>query len=291
MNDFVRNIKKEGRIEFSTDLAAELGKRRKDRSRGAHLNLQSAQLQEAILRFADFSAADLESADLAGAALQHARFNNANLGAANLNGAKLDHADLGVANLKQARLCGASLHLTNLEAADLEGADLTGAELLHAHLNEANLRGANLSSARLDHADFAGADLKGANLSGASLHHVKNLTAAQLKVSRRSRSTTLPSHLQGSTSRSAGSKKAGALPPTGSVQNAKGLGLSRLAFIKQPAWVGLGVIATLTLVGVGSKQITGALRYAQPELKLRPAGKLAILSARRARNVRDWPLE
>src|SRR5262245_51667665 len=59
MNDFVRNIKKERRIEFSTDLAAELGKRRKDRSRGTHLNLQSAQLQEAILRFADFSAADL----------------------------------------------------------------------------------------------------------------------------------------------------------------------------------------------------------------------------------------
>jgi hypothetical protein len=83
----------------------------------------------------------------------------------------------------------------------------TGADLLHARLNEANLRGANLTSARLDHADFAGADLTDANLSGASLHHAKNLTRAQLKAARRSQSTILPSHLQGSTSRSAERKK------------------------------------------------------------------------------------
>jgi hypothetical protein len=55
--------------------------------------------------------------------------------------------------------------------------------------------------------------------------------------------------------------------------------------------VGLGVIATLTLVGVAWKQITGALRYAQPEVTLRPAGKLATLPARRTGNVKDWPLE
>jgi uncharacterized protein YjbI with pentapeptide repeats len=291
VNDFARNVELERRIEFSTDLATELGMRRRRRASGAPLNLRSAQLQEAMLRFADLPAADLESADLSGAALQHACFNNANLGASNLSGARLDHANLSVANLKQARLCGASLHLANLEAADLEGADLTRADLLHTRLKEANLRGANLSSARLDHADFAGADLRGANLSGASLHHAKNLTRAQLKVTRKSRSTILPPHLQGSTSRSATRKKAGALPTTASAQNARGPGLSRLAFSRQPAWVGLGVIATLTVVGVAWQQITGAIRYAQPEVKLRPAGKLATLSASRARNVRDWPLE
>ena len=278
MDDFSRSVEQARRIEFLTDLAAELGKRRISPSRGALLNLKFAQLQEAALRFADLSAADLEGADLTGADLQHARFNHANLGAANLTDAKLDHADLGAANLKQARLCGASFHLASLEAADLEGADLTGADLLHAHLNEVNLRGTNLSSARLDHADFAGADLKDANLSGASLHHAKNLTRAQLKVARKSLSTILPPHLQGSTSRSAARKKAGARPPVTPAQKAEGFGVARLAFVEQPAWVGLAVIAALIVVVVAWKQISRAIRLAQPEVSLGPADELSALT-------------
>ena len=275
MDDFSRSVEQARKIEFLTDLAAQLGKRGMSPSRGALLNLKSARLQEAVLRFADLSAADLEGADLTGADLQHARFNQANLGAANLSVAKLDHADLGAANLKQARLCGASLHFASLEAADLEGANLTGADLLHAHLNEANLRGTNLSSARLDHADFAGADLKGANLCGASLHHAKHLTRDQLKVARRNQSTILPPHLQGSTSRSAERKKAGPRPSITPARKAEGFGVARLAFVQRSAWVGLAAIVTLIVVGVAWKQISRAIRLAQPEVSVGPADELS----------------
>ena len=229
---------------------------------GAPLNLKSAQLQGGVLRFADLSAADLEGADLSGAELQHVCFNNANLRAANLSGATLDHANLGAANLKKARPTGASLHLANLEAADLEGADLTGADLLHARLNEANLRDANLTSARLDHADFAGADLKGANLSGASLHHAKNLTRTQLKAARRSQSTILPSYLQGSTSQSAESKKAGRRPSIAPARKAEGFGVPRLAFSERPAWVIGAAVAALIVVGMAWRDRGPLIRLA-----------------------------
>ena len=239
---------------------------------GGPLNLRAAQLQGAVLRFADLSAADLEGADLTGAELRHVCFNKANLGAANLTGATLDHANLGAAKLKDAKPRGASFRLANLEAADLEGADLTGADLLHARLNEANLRGANLTSARLDHADFAGADLKGANFSGATLHHAKNLTRGQLKVARRNQSTILPPHLQEPTYRSSVRKKA--CPPA---QKAEGFGIAGLASVEQPAWVGLAVIAALIVVGVAWKQISRAIRLSQPEVSLGPADELSAL--------------
>jgi uncharacterized protein YjbI with pentapeptide repeats len=261
MDDFSRRLKQPRRIEFPP---------------GGAFNLKSAQLQGAVLRFADLSAADLEDADLSGAELQHACFNQANLGAASLSDAIVDHANLGGANLKEARLCGASLHLASLKAADLEGADLTGADLLHARLNEANLRGANLTSARLDHADFAGADLKGANLSGASLHHAKNLTWAQLKVARRNQSTILPPHLQRSTSRSV-TKKIDALPPIASARKVEAFGVARLDFAERPVWVGLAVIAGLIIVGVAWKQMSRSIRLAQLEVSLGPTDELSPL--------------
>ena len=167
---------------------------------GGAVNLQSAWLQEAVLRFASLSTVNLEAADLSGADLMHARLDQANLNAAKLTNARSDYADFTGASLTKANLCGASLRFTTLSTADLEAADLSGADLVHARLDQANLSATNLANARLDYADFAGTNLTKANLCGASLHHVKNLTAAQIEDSIGSPSTILPPHLQGSVS-------------------------------------------------------------------------------------------
>jgi uncharacterized protein YjbI with pentapeptide repeats len=258
---------------------------------GGRLNLKSAQLRDAVHRFADLASADLEGAELTGADLQHACFNKANLRAANLSLAKLGHADLGNANLKEARLCGASLHLASLEAANLEDADLTGADLLHGHLKEANLRGANLSSARLDHVDFASADLTGANLRGASLHHAKNLTRAQLKLARLSKSTILPPHLQRPDGRSATRKMVSPRPSISPLQKARARSVPRLT-IERPALVGMAFFATLFVVGVASEQITRNIRFSQLEINLGPAHELYALPATltKAQPTFAWPV-
>jgi len=167
---------------------------------GGPINLKSACLQDAGLRFATLSAADLEAANMSGADLAHARLNQANLSAANLSNALLDHADFAGANLTKVNLCGASLRSATLSTADLEAADMSGADLLHARLNQANLSAANLSNALLDHADFASANLTKVNLCGASLRHAKNLTQSQLEETIGSDSTILPPHLRGSVS-------------------------------------------------------------------------------------------
>jgi hypothetical protein len=253
---------------------------------GGRLNLKSAQLRDAVLRFADLASADLEGAELTGADLQHARLHKANLGAANLSVAKLGHADLGNANLKKARLSGASLHLASLEAANLEDADLTGVDLLHGRLKEANLRGANLSSARLDHVDFASADLTGANLRGASLHHAKNLTRAQLRLARLSKSTILPPHLQRPVSQSASRKMASPRPAIAPQQKARGRSVPRLTLAERPTLVDIAVFATLFVVGVASEQITRAMRFAQLGVSLGPAAELYTLPATLITNAR-----
>ena len=167
---------------------------------GEPVNLQSAWLQEAVLRFARLSTVNLEAADLSGADLTYAGLDRANLSAANLTNARADYAGFAGAGLAKANLCGASLRFTTLSTANLESTDLSGADLLHARLDLANLSAANLTNARLDYADFAGTNLTKANLCGASLHHVKNLTATQIEDAIGSASTILPPHLQGSVS-------------------------------------------------------------------------------------------
>lgn len=164
---------------------------------GGPVNLQSALLQEAVLRFARLSTVNLEAADLTGADLTHARLDQANLNAAKLTNARSDYANFSGASLTRANLRGASLRFATLSTADVEAANLSGADLMHARLDQANLRAADLTNARLDYADFAGANLSKANLSGASLHHIKNLTPAQIEHSIGSASTILPPHLQG----------------------------------------------------------------------------------------------
>jgi uncharacterized protein YjbI with pentapeptide repeats len=183
-----------------TGIALPLSESRMESLSGGPVNLQSAWLQEAVLRFASLSTVNLEAADLSGTDLTHARLDQANLNAAKLTNAHSDYANFAGASLTKANLCGASLRFTTLSTADLEAADLSGADLGHARLDQANLSAANFTNACLDYADFAGANLTKANLCGASLHHVKNLTPAQIEDSIGSSSTILPPHLQGSVS-------------------------------------------------------------------------------------------
>ena len=80
--------------------------------------------------------------NLAGANLQKAILAYADWHEANLSNAKLQEADLTNTNLKG----------TNLSNAKLQGADLTNTNLKGANLTNANLEGANLTFAQLDEA-------------------------------------------------------------------------------------------------------------------------------------------
>src|SRR5262245_2884799 len=87
---------------------------------GGPINLASARLRRASLRFATLSGANLESADLSGADLTDARLDGANLTNADLSGAVLDHADFAQARLGGTNLCGANLsRARNLTEAQL----------------------------------------------------------------------------------------------------------------------------------------------------------------------------
>jgi uncharacterized protein YjbI with pentapeptide repeats len=143
---------------------------------------------------ADLSKANLEKALLSWADLRGARLWEVNLQRAGLVGANLQGALLGRANLQRAVLVGANLQGALLYRADLRGAVLYRADLQGAWLGEVNLQethlwkvnlqgaglsGANLRGARLSEVDLQEAQLSGANLRGAQLWEV-NLQGAGL---------------------------------------------------------------------------------------------------------------
>lgn len=97
----------------------------------------------------DFASHDLSLLNLQKANLSEAVFHQANLCKINLQGANLFNADFGRANLSRAILRDANLAKAYFSNADLEGADLRGADLSYAYLLNANLRGANLCGANL----------------------------------------------------------------------------------------------------------------------------------------------
>ena len=87
---------------------------------GGPINLASARLRRASLRFATLSGADLTRADLSGADLTDAR---------------LDGADLTCANLCQAIVDGTSFAGATLAGVNVSGTDLTQArDLTQAHV-------------------------------------------------------------------------------------------------------------------------------------------------------------
>ncbi|MFB2921428.1 serine/threonine-protein kinase [Aerosakkonema funiforme] len=97
----------------------------------------------------DFAQQNLSLLNLQKANLSEAIFHQARLNKTNLQGANLFHADFGRASLNYTILRDANLGRAYLSYADLEGADLRGADLSYAHLSNANLRGANLCGANL----------------------------------------------------------------------------------------------------------------------------------------------
>jgi uncharacterized protein YjbI with pentapeptide repeats len=102
---------------------------------GGPINLRSACMQRAFLRFATLSGADLQAADMSGADLAYARLDGANLKAANLSYAVLDYADFSGTVLSDANLSGASLrHVQNLTQAQIKHSTCDAATILPAHL-------------------------------------------------------------------------------------------------------------------------------------------------------------
>lgn len=97
----------------------------------------------------DFAACDLSQLDLQKANLAEAIFHQSKLTKTNLQGANLASANFGRASLIQASLRDANLSKAYMSYANLEGADLRGADLTEAYLSYANLRGANLCGANL----------------------------------------------------------------------------------------------------------------------------------------------
>ena len=92
-------------------------------SNGGPIDLNAADLDHAVLRYATLSGADLQGSRLIGADLTHARLDGAKLSGADLTEAVLDQADLTGAILDQAVLFGANLSDTrNLTITQLEQA-------------------------------------------------------------------------------------------------------------------------------------------------------------------------
>jgi uncharacterized protein YjbI with pentapeptide repeats len=96
---------------------------------GAGQDYSGYNMSRAYLGGADFTDANLQSADLEDALMSPANFTNANLSGANLRDAELRGAVFLNANLTDA----------NLRNANLSGADLFGAIVSQAQLNRADL--------------------------------------------------------------------------------------------------------------------------------------------------------
>ncbi|HUS95379.1 MAG TPA: pentapeptide repeat-containing protein, partial [Hyphomicrobiaceae bacterium] len=162
-----------------------------ERGLGDHeepINLSSARLRDADLRFVTLSSANLEAAEFAGADLSHARLQGAHLRGANFSRAILDHADLTGADLRGANFYRASLRFANLSAANLKAAKLSGADLTHAKLSGCDLTAARLTGSNLRYADMTGAKVDRADLRRADLQNAKRVPQAPVNKSPRDRS-------------------------------------------------------------------------------------------------------
>jgi len=169
-----------------------------------NLNLERAQLTEAILTNVDLSMANMRDADLRGADLRRAfmwdadlsraNLSRANLVGAYLNGVKLNNTIIDdttqldqkwqlVWELVNKREKNRNLQKVDLSGACLRDADLRGADLSDAKLSEANLSRAYMYQANLSRAMLLGANLNGANLDEANLNGATLNTAVLLGAS------------------------------------------------------------------------------------------------------------
>ena len=127
---------------------------------GTKVQLDGADLRDAVLSGANLRGGSLNQANLNGANLFSADLERAEIWYADLRG-----ADLNAANLHGARLVGSSLHGSNLRFANLQNSVVFETILWGANLTGANLIGARFPGACLWDADLNAADLHGADLS------------------------------------------------------------------------------------------------------------------------------
>ncbi|MBD2311642.1 pentapeptide repeat-containing protein [Desertifilum sp. FACHB-1129] len=117
----------------------------------------------------DFADHDLSALNLQQANLADAIFTQSKFVKTDFRGANLYRANFGRARLKQTILRDANLSRAYFNYANLEGADLRGADLSYAHLSNANLRSANLCGANLTGAKVTEEQLAVARINWATI--------------------------------------------------------------------------------------------------------------------------
>jgi uncharacterized protein YjbI with pentapeptide repeats len=119
-------------------------------------DLLQADLSDAVLRCSSLRGANAQGANLGGSVLYDADLSQANLTGAFFSAARLDRADLQEASLERADLFGAALVDAQLARASLVAAKLREAEVTGADLREADLSGADVRRADLSRSDLRG---------------------------------------------------------------------------------------------------------------------------------------
>ena len=111
------------------------------------VNMQNADLREAILFGVDATDADFTMVNLQQATMERGIFQGVSFIQARMQNTKCKHAYFVNADLRGA----------NLQGADLRGANFQGADLQNAQLQGADVRGADLRNVNVSDADFSGA--------------------------------------------------------------------------------------------------------------------------------------
>ncbi|HEY0901368.1 MAG TPA: pentapeptide repeat-containing protein [Micavibrio sp.] len=124
-------------------------------------NLESIEMQSALLDRSDFRDTVLRRADLRGSTLKNAMIARADLSEANLSPLHFNNED-GSHWLQRTNLSGSNLRYAVLRGTNLTDSILMGVDLSYAVLIDCDLRRADLTGAILDGADLSGALLTGA---------------------------------------------------------------------------------------------------------------------------------
>lgn len=151
------------------------------------VDLQKADLKNAILEGTNLKEVKLGEIKLEGASLQEANLEGVNLKGANLRRVKMERANLKNADLRKADLEEANLKEADLEGANLRGADLEGAEIIAANLKnvflgDANLQKVHLTGTNLERANMMRANMIKANLESTDLEGAKIIAAKMMSI-------------------------------------------------------------------------------------------------------------
>jgi uncharacterized protein YjbI with pentapeptide repeats len=156
----------------------------------AGLDLEGADLRQAILQNADLRGVRFGGANLAGAVLYGVRADGGDFRSTNLEGAELTDGSFRGCDFTGSAMGNAFGTGVDLERAVLlqvaaPGLELIESRLTGAYLNESSFDGADFSGSRLDGARIVGASLVDASLEGCSLVGVRmeRCAAANLRAS------------------------------------------------------------------------------------------------------------